>query len=922
MAKGKIHAETKIDGRFIKQTAYQDIFHNSQYAVGVYLKGNHVTINKAYLKLFGYKSEKELIGRPIINLIAPEEHKKIKRNVKYRAEGKNPPILYETIGLRKNGEKFPMEVQVISYNFQGSECTIVLVRDITQQFEVESKIERQTREYKSLITLGEKLGQNLTIKKTAQTAATELFKAVECDTVFVFIRYGDSLHLTGLKTKIHNKEFDEMPIHKVGECMCGLAVKSGKALFSENIFCDERCTWQECKKMGMKSFGAIPLKFGDDIIGVLGLSSFAETNFSLYEHFLNNLAAKISVHINNSVLHSNLLKTADSLRRSERLFRTLASNSTVGIFKADRNGKCDFLNQKMQDLLEINKDSAKGFAWLNSICTEDRPGFKSKYRMAVKAGSALKSEFRVLHKKGNEIWVLFEMGPIKNQEGVIRGFIGNITDVSEEKLPRKMLANSEEKFRAVVQQLTDGIAILDRNGVIIEWNNSLERLTELSRDEMIGKHIWDFEYRMLPKIQQTKSRYTKIKRQVKSLLRSRETLPRKGYERRITTSSGKEKYVHGSLFFIRTSGENLLCSLSRDITEGKLAQAALESSESRYRKLFDSAAVGIGISKLSGEVIAVNNELLKILKIRRGAVPNTNVRGFYKTETDRDKLITEMRSKGSVDNSEVEMIRTDGKSIWAEISMRPVEIDDENLLLVFISDVTERKNAVAEVKKHRQQLRSLTAHLHDQAEEERAIIAREIHDEFGQILTSIKMGLQFTFDQLEDAPDSVKTFLGSEFDSMNNLIDTSMLKLRRLITSLRPDVLDKVGLSAALNEQKTDFASKFKGKINFRNTLGNDKLNPKLEIAIFRIFQEATNNILRHSKAKNVKISVSRTAKNIICKFEDDGIGFDVLKAVEKGSFGLVGIRERAEGWDGRMELVTAPEAGTKLKLTIPAIFD
>jgi two-component system, NarL family, sensor histidine kinase DevS len=191
-------------------------------------------------------------------------------------------------------------------------------------------------------------------------------------------------------------------------------------------------------------------------------------------------------------------------------------------------------------------------------------------------------------------------------------------------------------------------------------------------------------------------------------------------------------------------------------------------------------------------------------------------------------------------------------------------------------------------------------------EVERRRLARELHDETGQALTSILLGLR----ALEEGG-------GSSVDDIRELVVSTLQDVRRLAVQLRPKALDDFGLVPALERLVQTFSESSGITTHLEAQLGKERLPADVETTIYRIVQEALTNVVKHAEAKNVSILLVRRASLVTAVVEDDGLGFD-SDGVRDDRLGLEGMRERVELHDGRMTVETSPGSGTTLRLEVP----
>ncbi|MBI5258132.1 MAG: PAS domain S-box protein [Burkholderiales bacterium] len=274
--------------------------------------------------------------------------------------------------------------------------------------------------------------------------------------------------------------------------------------------------------------------------------------------------------------------------------------------------------------------------------------------------------------------------------------------------------------------------------------------------------------------------------------------------------------------------------------------------------------------------------------------------------------------------------RADGSPFPAEYSSYPILEDGrvQGAVVTFV-DISERKRQQAELQRSRdeleqrvaertQQLRELAAHGETVRENERRRIAREIHDELGSLLVALKLDVNWLGKRLEDqAP------LRCKCQGMGRLIDTAVDNVGRIITDLRPSILDHQGLWAALEWQAQEFleARELQGPWRCHVAAGIAPPDGPLAIAVFRIFQEMLSNIARHAQARQVDMQITvddPPAPVLYIEVRDDGVGCTPEALNHPRSWGVIGMRERAAQFGGRLFIDSAPGQGTRVRLVMP----
>jgi PAS domain S-box-containing protein len=274
--------------------------------------------------------------------------------------------------------------------------------------------------------------------------------------------------------------------------------------------------------------------------------------------------------------------------------------------------------------------------------------------------------------------------------------------------------------------------------------------------------------------------------------------------------------------------------------------------------------------------------------------------------------------------------RADGSSFPAEYSSYPViEHGEVKGAVVTFVDITQRKRAEELLRRtndelerrvadRTRELRDLANHIETVREGERKRIAREIHDELGSLLVALKMDTHWLGRRVAGNDPLV-----AKCEGMGRLIDTAVDNVGRIITDLRPSILDHQGLWAALEWQAQEFieSSELHATLQVHVAAGVVPPTGGLAIAVFRIFQEMLSNVARHARARSVqlRIAVDDPPEPVLyIDVRDDGVGAAATALADPQSFGVIGMRERAGHFGGRLSIEGTPGAGTRVRLVMP----
>ena len=278
--------------------------------------------------------------------------------------------------------------------------------------------------------------------------------------------------------------------------------------------------------------------------------------------------------------------------------------------------------------------------------------------------------------------------------------------------------------------------------------------------------------------------------------------------------------------------------------------------------------------------------------------------------------------------------RADGSSFPAEYSSYPI-VEDGGVVgaVVTFVDISGRKRAEERLRRANDeleqrveertqeltgalsQLRELSAYLHTVREEERTRIAREIHDELGSLLVALKMDVNWLGKRVTE-----ESGLARKLRSMGRMIETAVDNVGRIMTDLRPSILDHQGLWAALDWQAHEFAESSELRCDARIDIaaGTSAPTGTLAIAVFRIFQEMLSNVARHARATSVHIRILAEDGLLGIEVSDDGCGASAAAFDRPSAYGVLGMRERAGHFGGELAISSHPGAGTTVRLRIP----
>ncbi len=341
----------------------------------------------------------------------------------------------------------------------------------------------------------------------------------------------------------------------------------------------------------------------------------------------------------------------------------------------------------------------------------------------------------------------------------------------------------------------------------------------------------------------------------------------------------------------------------------------MRESEERFKNLSAAAFEGICISE-SGRILDVNNQLLTMFGYERAEIIGYQIIELVAPESR--ELVAEAIRTGRETIYGHQLLRKDGSVFFAEAQAKMVRVGDRTLRMTALRDITERKRAEAEraeaQSREAQSRAEYTLQLIASQEAERTRIARELHDSLGQNLLLIKNRAQLEMAKTK-LPDDVR----EQFQSISDIASQAIAEARHIAHDLHPHQLDLLGLTRALRALIDNTGESSAMVIDGKFDPVDDVFSREAATNVYRIVQESLNNIFKHSRAKNARITLERDVHEVLLKIEDDGCGFETGKNGNGGKgLGLKNIAERVRMLGGKIKLDSQPAHGTRIEITIP----
>jgi PAS domain S-box-containing protein len=364
-----------------------------------------------------------------------------------------------------------------------------------------------------------------------------------------------------------------------------------------------------------------------------------------------------------------------------------------------------------------------------------------------------------------------------------------------------------------------------------------------------------------------------------------------------------------------------LIGINLDITSIKEAEQARRKSEDRFRLLIENGREVIGVLDEAAITRYVSPSVTRVFGYQASSLLGSNALEFIHPDDRlavRQTLDAVLVAAGRSASAQFRARHSDGSWRHVEVAATNcLQIEDLRGIVVNVRDITPQTLFAEQLQASRQQLRQLAAGTESAREQERVRLAREIHDELGQMLTVLKLELEGLPFQFRRGVPAAKT-LGKSLASLVRNVDVTMNTVRRIGAELRPSILTDLGLFAAFRWQIQEFAARTGILCRCRGLRSKVRLGGDESLAVFRIFQEVLTNIIRHAGASAVSIRVTVKDGRLTLLVADDGKGLDPKHLSDSRSLGLIGMQERALLFGGSVEFSARRGGGTVVTVQVP----
>ena len=630
---------------------------------------------------------------------------------------------------------------------------------------------------------------------------------------------------------------------------------------------------------------------------------------------VHQLVHELQVHqIELELQNEELRRTQVELEAVRDCYVDLYDFSPASHLTLDTHGTIVEANLRAGTLLGINRKGLIGQSLARFFASDDQDIFHRHCREVLKTGRRQTCEVHLRTKADASCCVYLESLAVHNKPGHITHWRTALLDITERKRTEEELRESEARLRAILDNSPGMVFLKDPEGRYLHVNRQFERAFHITREQVAGKT----DEAIFAPEQAAMFRANDLKV-------FQAGVPLEFEEVAIHDDGPHTSIVSKFPLYGGDGKPHALCGITTDITERKRVEKELGQSEERYRSIFENAVEGIFQTTLDGKYVTVNPALARMYGYDSPddmIATITNIASqLYVDPGRRDEFIRLMQAQEEVTGFEALVYRKDGSFIWISENVR-TRRDQAGVLFGYegtVEHITERKLAEERLRATLEEVRMLSGRLATVEEKERTRIARELHDELGVGLTCLKIDLSRLATIVGDGVSAdARANLDDKVRSMVEQVDNTIAAVQRLVTQLRPALLDNLGLVAAIEWQCHDFQKRTGIPCTCVTSADDIAMEPERATVLFRICQEALTNTARHAQATAVTIKLESRNDSLQLVVADNGVGIPDTKVSDRRSLGLLGMRERAAPFGGEVTIQGHPDKGTTVIACLP----
>ena len=648
-------------------------------------KGRLIAVNVELSELCDF-SRDELTGRQLASLLHPDDPDRVSMPLALPERGQ--VVAMEHRLLRKDGVAIWVALRM---RMTATGDIVGLMTDIDERRQSTFRLEQQQREQAALAAMTTATSFSLSPRQIASAASRCLLEATAADLVFLFLRDGERLVLfelvsagAPLPTAAAANE------HRVGECLCGMAAREGQPLYANDIQGDPRCTREECKRAGIRSFAALPLENNETVIGTIGLASQRPRDFSLQAQFLSIMTRQVALALTNAQLYQTVQQELAERKQAEQqllLSQFAADHAADAIYWLTSDARIFYVNEAACQSLGYSRQE------LQTMTVHDiDPGFPAEvWRQSWEELKRLKTQqVETMHRRKDGACFPVEIKAAYLAFGDQEYNLAFVRDISQRKQAEQALRESESLFSQVFSLSPAPMVISEvETGRFIDANEQWLRMVGFKREETIDRTSYALDIWEDPKVRATIA----------------ERLKEKGFIReepiRFRTKAGGIKETLWSAVLVTMGGTRVMLSLIYDFTERKRAEEALRFTQFAI----DKSADQIFWINEAGRFTYANDQACQVLGYSRDELLrmtvhdidpsfNPTVRVNFRSRLKEHRFLV----------LETTHRNRQGRVYPVEVRSNYLEYEGQAFNCCFVQDITKRKEAEAVLREKTEEL--------------------------------------------------------------------------------------------------------------------------------------------------------------------------------------------------------------------------
>jgi PAS domain S-box-containing protein len=587
-----------------------------------------------------------------------------------------------------------------------------------------------------------------------------------------------------------------------------------------------------------------------------------------------------------------------TIRDNEDLFRLVVNTAPVLIWISGTDKLCTYFNEPWLDFTGRSMGEELGNGWAQGVHRDDLQRCIDTYNQAFDRREEFRMEYRLRRYDGEYRWILDIGVPRYDEDRSFAGYMGSCIDVTE----RKLADEVRFRYAAIMESSDDAIMGLDTNGIITNWNKGAEQLYGYSAKDAIGRNI-----SFLSPAVFSGDWLSVLDNVLKGgVLRNYETMGLRKDGARVEVSLTASPIVDAAGQIVGVSG------IAHDITERKRAEETLRESEEKFRNVFRDAGVGMVIVSPEGYYLAANRTFCDYLGYTEYELFGKTVESITFPEdwpAFSQKLGETLKKGRHFRWVEKRCLHKSGRIVYTETSASVIRNrqGDPQYFVAEVLDVTKRKEA-------EEALSGMTRKLVEAQEQERARIARELHDDISQRLAMLAIEIEQAQDHRSERPSGAPN-RAQELSMRAKEISSD---LQALSHELHSSKLDNFGVVAGMKSWCNEFGERQGMEIEFKSCGSPNSPPPEISLCVFRVLQEALHNAAKHSGVKRIDVQLREASGEIQLTVSDSGKGFDMATAMQSRGLGVTSMQERVRLVGGTIVINSKEPGGTTIHVRVP----